>query len=128
MTENSTRTGFEQFLKILGRVIAICAAVFVIMAHEGFGPMYFDAVGKALFWTGIVSVPVWSLNQDVLRTTSGRVLAVGLFTFQLFLVFYSFGRLQALDFIALTPLFFVQCMIFMLPFMLIRKRNSGIWY
>jgi hypothetical protein len=128
MAENSTKTGFEQLLKILGRMIAVCAAAFVIMAHEGFGPMYFDAVGKALFWTGMVSIPVWSLNQDVLRIASGRVLALGLFAIQLFLVFYTFGKLQALTFITLTPLCFVQCLIFMLPFMLIRKRHSGIWY
>ncbi len=48
--ENSATTGFQQFLKVIGRVMAVCAAAFVIMAREGFGPRYFDALGKALFY------------------------------------------------------------------------------
>jgi hypothetical protein len=68
--EDSASTGFQRLLKILGRVTAICAAAFVIMAREGVGPAYFDSVGKALFWTVIVFVPLLAINQDMLRLAS----------------------------------------------------------
>jgi hypothetical protein len=115
-------------LKWLGRIMAICAAGFVIMSHEGVGPPSFDAIGKALFWTSIVFVPLFTLNQDVLRSSTGKLLAVSLFAVQLIFVNWFFGKLKELNFIVLTPLCFGQCLIFMLIFMLVRKRNSGIWY
>ncbi len=88
------------------------ASLLVVFAREGLGPPYLDAAGKAVFWTGIVFVPLLGLNQDVLQIVSGKLLAV----------------LNGLTFIELTPLCVVQFVIFALPFMLIRKRFSGIWY
>ena len=125
---NAAESGVQQSLKWFGRMVAISAAAFVIMAHEGFGPSYFDPVGKALFWTGIVFVPLFSLNQDVLRLIAGKVLAVGLFALQLILVICAFGKLKEFNFIVLTPLCFGQCLIFTVIFMLVRKRSSGVWY
>src|SRR5580704_7722384 len=126
--ENAARTGFQQFLKIVGWVMTLCAAALVIVAREGFGPRYFDALGKALFWTVIVFVPLLGINQDVLRLTPGKFLAAGLFALQLILVRFSFERLYELNFITITPLSFCQCLIFAMAFMLIRKHYSGIWY
>jgi hypothetical protein len=126
--ENSATPGFQQFLKIVGRVMALCAAAFVIMAREGFGPRYFDALGKALFWTVIVFVPLFGINQDELRLTAGKFLAAGLVALQLILVGMLFERLYGLNFITITPLSFCQCLIFAMAFMLIRKQHSGIWY
>lgn len=126
--DDSGRDRIKQFVKVSARVIGVCAAGFVLLARDGIGPPYLDSVGKALFWTGIVLVPLFSFNHDVLRTTSGQVVAVGLSTLQFVLVFYSFERLQECTFIVLTPLCLIQCLIFFLPFMLIRKRHNGIWY
>jgi hypothetical protein len=128
MTDSSAEDDFRQILKIIGRVIAVCAAAFVIMAREGIGPPYFDPLGKAFFWTGIVLIPLFSLSGDVLSLTVGKVTALGLFILQLALVFLLFGRLQQMTFITLTPLCFAQCLIFALPLMLIRKQHRGIWY
>jgi hypothetical protein len=126
--ENSATTGFQQFLKIVGRVMAVCAAAFVIMAREGFGPKYLDALGKALFWTVIVFVPLFGINQDVLRLTAGKFLAAGLFALQLVLVEFLFERLYELNFITIASLSFCLCVIFAMAFMLIRKQRRGIWY
>ena len=126
--KNSATTGVQRFLKIIGRVTALCAAAFVIMAREGFGPRYFDALGKALFWTVIVFVPLFGINQDVLRLRAGKFLAGGCFALQLILVGFSFERLYELNFIIITPLSFCECLIFAMAFMLIRKQHSGIWY
>ena len=126
--ENTAPTGFQQFLKIVGRVMALCAATLVIMAREGFGPRYFDALGKALFWTVIVFVPLFGINQDVLRLTAGKFLSAGFLALQLILVSFLFERLYELNFIIITPLSFCECLIFAMAFMLIRKHHTGIWY
>jgi hypothetical protein len=126
--ENTAPTGFQQFLKIVGRVMALCAATLVIMAREGFGPRYFDALGKALFWTVIVFVPLFGINQDVLRLTAGKFLFAGFLALQLILVSFLFERLHELNFIIITPLSFCECLIFAMAFMLIRKHHTGIWY
>lgn len=128
VTEDPKRNHIKQLLKVSASVIGVCAAVFVLLARDGVGPPYFDSLGKAFFWTGMVLVPLFSLNYDVLRLPSGKALAVALFAFQLVLVFYLFGRLHGLNFIILTPLCFIQSLLYMLPFMLIRRRNTGIWY
>jgi hypothetical protein len=125
---NAATTGFQQYLKIGGWVMTLCAAALVIMAREGFGPRYFDALGKALFWSVIVFVPLFGINQDVLRLTAGKFLAVGLVALQLTLVGFLFERLYELNFITITPLSFCQCLIFAMAFMLIRKHHTGIWY
>lgn len=117
-----------QYLKVIARVFAVCASIFVILARDGIGPRYFDPVGKAIFWIGIVFVPLLGLNQDVLRLASAKLLTLVLWSLQFFLVFYFFRRLQDLNFITLALLCFAQFVIFALPFMLIRKRSSGIWY
>jgi hypothetical protein len=122
------KDGTDQALKWSGRVIAVLAAMCIIIAREGFGPAYFDAIGKALFWTDIVFVPLTSLNRDVLRLSDGKVIAVILFTCHLWLVFWSFGKLTDFSFITLTPVCFAQALVFMLIFMLIRKRHFGRWY
>ncbi len=116
------------FVKIAGRVIGVCAAVFVLLARDGFGPPYLDSVGKALFWTGLVLVPLFSFNYDILRLTSGKAAVATLSVLQLVLVLYLFERLQEVNFIILAPICIVQCLLFFLPLMLIRKRHSGIWY
>jgi hypothetical protein len=102
--------------------------VFVLLARDGIGPLYLDAVGKALFWTGLVLVPLFSFNYDILRLTLGRAAVGTLCALQLGLVFFLFGRLQEVNFIILAPICIVQCLLFFLPLMLIRKRHSGIWY
>jgi len=118
----------KRIVKISGRVIGVCAVAFVLLARDGLGPPYLDSVGKALFWTGLVLVPLLSFNYDVLRLTSGKAAVASLSALQLVLVFYLFGRLQEVNFIILAPICIVQCLLFFLPLMLIRKRRSGIWY
>jgi hypothetical protein len=125
---DSIENDIQQYLKWCGRVVAVLAAAFIILAREGVGPPYFDAIGKAMFWTAIVFVPLLTLNQDVLRLSEGKIVVVALFALHLALVLYSFGLLKGLTFITLTPLCFVQCLIFTLLLMLIRKRHKGIWY
>jgi len=126
--EDTAPTGFQQFLKIVGWVMALCAAGLVIMAREDFGPRYFDALGKALFWTAIVFVPLFGINQDVLRLTAGKLLAAVLFALQLILVAFLFEKLYELNFLTITPLSFCECLTFAMAFMLIRKHYTGIWY
>jgi hypothetical protein len=119
---DSPTNNTQQALKWCGRIVAVLAAAFIILAREGVGPPYFDAAGKALFWTGIVFVPLLSLNQDVLRLAEGKLLVVALFVLHLVFVLSSFGRLKNFTFITLTPLCFGQCLLFAVPFMLVRKR------
>lgn len=122
------RTAAKRMVKICARVTAVCAAAFVLLARDGVGPPYFDSIGKALFWTGGVFLSVFFLNQDVLSLTSGKVLAVLLSALQMCFVFYWFGSLRELSFIVLTPICFIECVLFMLPLMLIRRRHTGSWY
>ena len=89
---DSATNDTQQALKWCGRIVAVLAAAFIILAREGVGPPYFDATGKALFWTGIVFVPLLSLNQDVLRLAEGKLLAVALFVLHLVLVLTSSVR------------------------------------
>jgi hypothetical protein len=116
------------FLKVFGRVIGVISAFFMILARGGVGPSYLDSLGKAFLWTGLVLVPLCSLNLDLLRVTSGRLVLVALTTLQLILAIYFWERLQELSLIILASLSFAQCLIFFLPLMLIRKLNKGVWY
>lgn len=127
-TDKVDRTGAKQLVKICARILGVCAAALVILARDGLGPPYLDSIGKALFWTGSVLVSVFFLNQDVFRLTSGKLFAMLFCALQMFFVFYWFGNLRELSFITLTPICFVECLVFMLPLMLIRKRHKGIWY
>jgi hypothetical protein len=126
--ENAATTRFRQYLRICGWVMILCAVTFVIMTREGFGPRYFDALGKALFWTVIVFVALFGINQDVLWLAAGKFLAAGLLALQITLVGFLFERLYELNFITITPLSFCQCLIFAMAFTLIRKQHMGIWY
>ena len=128
MDSTAQKRSIPSSLKWIGRVFAVFASLLVVFAREGLGPPYLDAAGKAVFWTGIVFVPLLGLNQDVLQIVSGKLLAILLWLVQLTLVFHFFAVLNGLTFIELTPLCVVQFVIFALPFMLIRKRFSGIWY
>ncbi len=126
--ESPAKGVFQQSLTFVGRAMAVCAAVFVIMAHEGFGPDYFGEIGKALFWTAMVFVPLFSINQDMLQLGAGKFLAVVLFVIQLTLVYIFFRRLNEFNFITLAPLAFCQSLAFAIAFMFIRKQHHGIWY
>ena len=122
------RTGAKRAVKICARVLGVCAAAFVLLARDGIGPPYLDSVGKALFWSGGVLISVFFLNQDVFCLTSGKLFAVLFFALQMFFVFYWFGKLQQLSFIVLTLICFIECLLFMIPLMIVRKRHNGTWY
>lgn len=115
-------------MKTFMRIIGVSAAVLVILTGDGLGPTYLDSAGRCLFWTATVLGPMFAFNLDVIRTVLGVVAAIGLVALQLLLVFCLFNKLNGMSFILLAPICLAQCLLFEAPFMLIRKRYSGIWY
>ena len=115
-------------LRIFIRVVAVSAVIPIILATDGFGPSYLDSVGRVLFWSGMVLGPMFAFNLDVLRTIPGMIFATGLTTVQLLLAIRFFERLNGVSLIVIAIFGLVQCVLFEMPFMLIRKRYSGIWY
>jgi hypothetical protein len=114
--------------KIAMRVLAVCAAILVILPRDGLGPPYIDAAGKVVFWSAGVPISVFSFSRDILNRTGGIVVSICLVALQCILIFYAFVKLEPLNFFVLAGLCMVQTVVFSLPFMLIRKRYSGIWY
>lgn len=126
--DDSARDQSKRSIRIFARVLGVSAALFIILAQDHIGPTYFDPLGKALFWTGIVLIPVFVLNHDVLRFGWAKILAIVQSALQILLVWLLFEKLSSFSFITLTPLCLIQSFFFTLSFMPIRKRNCGIWY
>jgi hypothetical protein len=128
LQDNPKSDSPKYLVKVSARIIGICSAGLVLLAREGIGPPYLDSIGKAIFWTGMVLVPLFAFNLDLLVSKLGQVSMVVLSALQLISVFYLFDKLREVNFIILACLCLVQCLIFFLPLMLIRKMNRGIWY
>jgi hypothetical protein len=128
LVEDPDRTRAKRWIKICARVIGITAAAFVILAQNDLAPPVFDSIGKALFWTGIVLISLLLLNQDVLSFALGKIVMLLLLMLHVLALCHYFLRLHEVSFIVLAPICLLECILFTLPFMLIRKRQSGIWY
>jgi hypothetical protein len=100
---------------------AICALVLtsaglVIAARRGFGPGYLDQVGKAVYWTGVVFLPLLAVNNDLLYLASAKRWLVLMFAVQILLVYLAFDSLTHWSFLTLTPVGVIQIFLFSMPF------------
>jgi hypothetical protein len=124
--ESSERTA--KSMKYMARIVAILSLIPFLLARDTVGPPYLDNVAKAVFWTGMVLVPLIGLNQDVLRSKTGKIAVFFLVTFQLALASFFFRGLSSLNFIFLSVICIGQILVFALPLMFIRKQQTNIWY
>jgi hypothetical protein len=76
------------------------------------GHKYYDGIAKVLSWTAIVFVPLFGINQDVLRLAAGKTLAVALLAIQAVLIGLPVKKLGGLNFMAITSLAFCEAVIF----------------
>jgi hypothetical protein len=116
--ESSERTA--KSMKYMARIVAILALIPFLLARDTVGPPYLDNVAKAVFWTGMVLVPLIGLNQDVLRSKTGKI--------AVFFASFFFRGLSSLNFIFLSVICIGQILVFALPLMFIRKQQTNIWY
>ena len=124
---NNRNDSIQPLVRRVGGGIGLLAAIFVILADYG-APPQFDGIGKAIFWTGMVLVPLVAFNRDVLHFASSFMTITVLFAMQALLVIYGFSELQHVNFLILAPICLIQVLIFSAPLMLIRKHRTGIWY
>ena len=87
----------------------------VVAARHGFGPGYLDQVGKAVYWTGVVFLPLLAVNKDVLHLASAKRWLILMLVAQILLVYLAFDSLKYWSFLTLTPVGVIQIVLFCIP-------------
>ena len=102
----------------------IGSALFVILSKDATGPQYLDQVGKALFWTGAVFVPVIAVNLRELSTSSGQKCLALLALLHICFVAFAFHGLAAWSFVTLTPAYLLEILLSNVALAKVSKRMS----
>lgn len=103
-------------------LIAVPATLLVILAQTSIGPQYFDSLGKMIFWTGCVFVPLFGLNLDIFRQNAGIILWLALLAIHIACVCLLFRNLSNMTFIPLAGISIIEMMVF--EFVVIAFRRS----
>jgi hypothetical protein len=113
-------------LKWPARIVGLLSAALVISSQYANNSVL-DSAGKCFFWTALVLLPVLVLNRDLYSDIWAWIIAVLLFGVQLTLVGLAWERMGAWSFITITPVAFMQLMLFFAPFLVLR-RYRGLTY
>ena len=125
-TEKSGWNARNGPLKWPARIMGLLSAALVIASQHTNNPTL-DAVGKCFFWTAIVLPTVFVLNRDLYADIWAWAISLFLVGLQLLFVKLAWGAIGNWTFITLTPLCFLQAMLFMAPFLVLR-RCRGLTY
>lgn len=113
-----TRKQFRIYAWILG----LGSALLIILSREIPQARVFDQVGKMVYWTGIVFVPLFGLHVDLYREGGAKLaglLAIGVHTLLLCLFYEELPRWNP---IAITFIAVVELALLVIPFLKIRTR------
>jgi hypothetical protein len=108
--------------RILGIVV-----VAIFIASMELHIRQLDPASKCLYWTGCVFVPLLVLNRDLYKDTYAWLITLVLVGIQGIFIKLFWGQLGSWNVIELTPLCITQMMLFVIPFLMLR-RYRGITY
>lgn len=97
-------------------ILGAVSGLLVIASRQGIGQGYLDQAGKALYWTSAVFVTMLVINTKELALAAGKKWLALLLLVHLVFVVFAYKSLTSLSFITLTPLCFVEIVLFNIPF------------